>query len=45
MLAFYSVVCNASCGGVVAMDRGWRMWVPKFLEDEADDAALFGVYE
>ena len=44
-LAFDSVVCNASCGGIVKMNRGQRLWVSKFMEDEADDMAFFGVFE
>ena len=39
------VISNPSCSLVVAMDMGRRLWVAKFLEDEAYDFAFFAVEE
>lgn len=42
-LALNGVVGNAGGGGVVAVEGcGW-LWVAEFLEDEANDAAFFGI--
>ena len=44
-LAFYGVVGNAGCGGVVAVDlsRGLRM--AEFMENESNDAPFFGIHK
>jgi hypothetical protein len=44
-LALDGVVGNAGGGGVVTMDGRWWLRVAEFVENEADDAAFFGIDE
>jgi hypothetical protein len=40
-----SVIGYASRCGIVTMDRGWWLWVSKFLKDEALYFAFFAIEE
>jgi hypothetical protein len=44
-LAFDGVVRDTNGCGIVAMDRGSRLWVTQFFEREAEDHALFAIQE
>ena len=44
-LFFDSVVCDTCGGDVVTMYGRRRLWVAKFLEDEADNFAFFAIGE
>jgi hypothetical protein len=42
-LAFYGVIGDANCGGVVAVDRGRRLGMAHFLENQSDDFCFLDV--
>jgi hypothetical protein len=44
-LAFDGVICDSDGSRVVAMDRGFRLWMAEFFEGEAKDHAFFAVEE
>jgi hypothetical protein len=45
MLAFYSIICDAYCCGIITMDLCFLYMVAQFFEGHPEYHALFAVEE